>query len=83
MTRSPHRLSVLAQTIDLIKDGIASGDWGKDLPQERQLSETINVSRSTIRRALAEIEALGLIEPGQRGKRRRITVRRAPGRASR
>lgn len=76
MPRSPHRLSVLAQTIDLIKDGIANDVWGRNLPQERQLSESINVSRSTIRRALAEIEALGLIEPGKRGKRRHITASR-------
>ncbi|MGE9290519.1 MAG: GntR family transcriptional regulator, partial [Puniceicoccales bacterium] len=74
MPKSRHRLSVLAQAIDLIKEGILNGNWEGYLPQERLLSEEINVSRSTIRRALAEIEALGLIEPGHRGKRRKITV---------
>lgn len=72
MLKSRHRLSVLAQAIDLIKVGILNQSWVEYLPQERALSEEINVSRSTIRRALKEIEALGLIEPGHRGKRRKI-----------
>ncbi|WPJ96105.1 substrate-binding domain-containing protein [Coraliomargarita algicola] len=72
MSKPSHRLSVLAQTIDLIKGGISNRIWVGYLPQERLLSEEINVSRSTIRRALAEIEALGMIESGHRGKRRKI-----------
>ncbi|MFC4991273.1 substrate-binding domain-containing protein [Rubritalea tangerina] len=69
-----QRLSVLAQTIELIRDGILSGRWKDALPQERLLCEQLNVSRSTLRRALPKIQSLGLIEDGQRGVRRKIIL---------
>ena len=46
---------------------IASGEWveGSKLPSERQLCETLGVSRNTVRVALSKLNALGLIESRQ------------------
>ena len=40
-------------------DGLVSGD---KIPSERELSERLNVGRSSIREALRALELLGLIE---------------------
>lgn len=52
---------------------IESGVWkvGDRLPTEQQLSRTLDVSRATVRRALASLESKGLIE---RRKRAGTTV---------
>lgn len=73
MPEQPQRLSLLAQAIELIRDGIQQGRWLEALPQERLLCEELNISRSTLRRALVEIENMGLIVPGERGVRRKIS----------
>lgn len=72
MPKRAQRLSVLAQTVALLEEGILEGRWAHHLPQERLLCEELGISRSTLRRSLPKIEALGLISPGERGTRRRI-----------
>jgi len=57
------------QVTEQILHAIVTGERpaGSQLPQERQLSEMLGVSRPTIREALAVLEVLGFIEtrPGQ------------------
>src|SRR5215469_10924018 len=48
----------------VLSDGIASGRYrtGESLPGEEALAKMFGVSRVTIRRALADLDAAGLIE---------------------
>ena len=49
---------------DTILDQLQAGQWraGDRLPTERELSSRFNVSRTTVRKALLELKAQGLIE---------------------
>jgi LacI family transcriptional regulator len=58
----PQRLPLAAQTADVIRDGIISGRWLSTLPGERQLSTSLQVSRSTLRTALAMLAKERLIQ---------------------
>lgn len=66
-TIKTNRLYLLVT--EQILHGIATGEHppGSRLPQERQLSEILGVSRPSIREALAVLEVLGAVEtrPGQ------------------
>ena len=54
---------VIEQVKDLVKSGeLKSGD---KLPPERDLSEQLQVSRTSIREALRALEMLGLVETKQ------------------
>ena len=58
-----HPDPMYQQVIDQIKDAIASGDVGPNekLPSVRELSEALNVSAITIKRAYQDLEAEGYI----------------------
>ena len=71
----PKRLSLVAQTVDSLCEGIKNGHWKKQLPGERELCESLQVSRRTLRSALDEIQRKGWIEVSER-QRRRIKSRR-------
>lgn len=49
---------------DTLLDRLQSGHWraGEQLPTERELSTSFKVSRTTVRKALLELKAQGLIE---------------------
>ncbi|PTX97875.1 hypothetical protein DB354_06240 [Opitutus sp. ER46] len=49
------------QVADVLRGEIEAGTWGRSLPGERQLAERLNVSRKTIRRALALLRSAGLV----------------------
>ncbi|NWK53999.1 substrate-binding domain-containing protein [Verrucomicrobiaceae bacterium N1E253] len=68
----PQRVSLLAQTVDSLRSGIAHRQWIDYLPPERVLCEQMKISRSTLRRAIAKIEEEGLVDAGGSGKRRQI-----------
>ena len=72
----PQRLSLAGQIVAYIHGGIAAGRWSEWLPPERRLAETLQVSRPTLRRALAELQREGTIRAA-RGKGNRI-MRRDP-----
>lgn len=64
ITLSPsHPDPMYQQVIDQIKDAIASGDAkpNEKLPSVRELSEALNVSAITIKRAYQDLEAAGYI----------------------
>lgn len=58
---------VYEQVIDQIKEMIVNGTLkkGDKLPSERELSSTLNISRSSIREALRSLEIIGLIQSKQ------------------
>ncbi|QDL94926.1 GntR family transcriptional regulator (plasmid) [Paroceanicella profunda] len=61
------------QLAERLRGRITSGDWpvGERLPPEVELAAALEVSRSTLRQALGELEAAGLV---QRRKRAGTTV---------
>jgi GntR family transcriptional regulator, arabinose operon transcriptional repressor len=62
---SPHSaISLHAQLYSQLRQLIVSGRWagGARLPSESQFSEHLDISRSTVRLALHQAEAEGLIE---------------------
>ena len=79
MSIIPKRVSLLAQSVESLRLGIASGQWEGHLPPERALCEELEISRSTLRRAMLKIEEEGLIDEGRSGKRRNIISKPSVG----
>ncbi len=77
--RTPQRLSLVAQTVQILRENIQHGRWQDHLPGERELAAHLQVSRDTLRAALDELTREGCITSMQR-QRRRITAPKA-GRA--
>jgi DNA-binding LacI/PurR family transcriptional regulator len=71
MDRLPQRTSLVAQTVEVLREAIESGQWPQWLPGELELTRRLQVSRVTLRAALAELERVNLIRGGQ-GRRREI-----------
>jgi len=65
----PKRLSLVAQAVDSLCEGIEKGHWQKFLPGERELCEILQVSRRTLRPALEEVQRKGWIEVSGRKRR--------------
>lgn len=55
-------MSLVAQTVQTLKDGIESSHWRGQLPSERDLCESLQISRRTLRAALVELEITGCIQ---------------------
>ncbi|MDZ4403268.1 substrate-binding domain-containing protein [Prosthecobacter sp.] len=66
----PQRLSLVAQTVESLYEGIRNGHWQKHLPGERELCESLQVSRRTLRPALEELQRKGWLEVSGRQRRR-------------
>lgn len=62
-----HGAPLHRQVYLILRDGIRAGAYGdgKTLPNEESLARSFNVSRATLRRALADLESDGLIERQQ------------------
>lgn len=58
---------VYEKAIEQIKDMIVEGTFkkGDKLPSEREMAESLQISRTSIREALRELEIMGLIESRQ------------------
>ncbi|MBI5768632.1 MAG: substrate-binding domain-containing protein [Verrucomicrobia bacterium] len=61
MRAIPQRHSLVGQTVACLHDAIAAGQWREWLPAERTLCELLQISRSTLRRALAQLQRDGAI----------------------
>ena len=70
----PKRVSLVAQTIQSLRAALASGYWRGTLPGERMLCQTLEVSRPTLRAALAELQREGGLKAAGR-RRRRIVAK--------
>lgn len=57
----PQRQSLVAQTIAFLNAQIETGAWRQWLPSERSLCELLQVSRNTLRLALAQMKKEGRI----------------------
>jgi len=73
----PRRISLVEQVTDLLRRDLRSGRWHQQLPGEHQLSDQLQVSRSTLRAALQVLHKEGLFRGG-RGRRRTIARRSGP-----
>jgi DNA-binding LacI/PurR family transcriptional regulator len=74
-TPLPQRISLVTQTVQSLSHAIREGRWHAFLPGERELCEMLQVSRRTLRVALAELQRQGWLETVAR-HRRRIKTRR-------
>lgn len=70
---------MVAQTADILRQRILSGEWEALLPTEVQLKDRMQVGRNTVRAALAVLTKEGLISEGQSGSRREILKRENKG----
>jgi LacI family transcriptional regulator len=62
MTVLPQRISLVSQTANILLQEIAAGTWHDWLPGERTLCEMLQVSRNTLRAALAQLKKDGGIK---------------------
>jgi GntR family transcriptional regulator, transcriptional repressor for pyruvate dehydrogenase complex len=62
--RAENKKNAVDLTADRLREDILAGRWapGAALPPERELSETLGVSRLTLRSALARLAAEGLVQ---------------------
>jgi LacI family transcriptional regulator len=67
----PQRASLVVQTVTCLQERVAARQWQGWLPSERLLAEELQVSRSTLRRALAHLHATGEIQ-AEHGRGQRI-----------
>jgi DNA-binding LacI/PurR family transcriptional regulator len=63
MPNLPQRQSLASQTADILREGIGKGIWRDKLPGERALCEKYQISRNTLRTALAQLQRDRLIKP--------------------
>ncbi|MEN9631992.1 MAG: hypothetical protein RL077_396 [Verrucomicrobiota bacterium] len=73
----PKRVSLVAQTVHSLRAALAAGYWRETMPGERELCQTLEVSRPTLRAALAELEREGGLKSVAR-TRRRIVAKATP-----
>jgi DNA-binding LacI/PurR family transcriptional regulator len=76
----PQRHSLVGQTVAFLDAQIAGGQWRDWLPPERTLCETLQISRSTLRRALEQMRRDGRVR-SEHGAGNRILRKAKPRRA--
>lgn len=56
--------NITEQVVQYFKDNIASGNWkvGEKIPSENQLTETLGVSRASVRTAIQHLAGVGILE---------------------
>jgi LacI family transcriptional regulator len=74
MQSIPQRYSLVSQAVSILRNSIEQGLWQEWLPGERQLCESLQVSRNTLRAALEQLKREGLID-SRHGAGNRINVR--------
>jgi LacI family transcriptional regulator len=80
--KSPRYSSLSTQVATTLREEIVRGVWIDWLPGERALAETLQVSRETLRTALAQLRHDGHLEPNHASGNRIIRTKRAPRRKS-
>lgn len=75
MPQPPVRTTLHHQLISLLRQGIGDGRWKGELPSEAELGREFQVSRMTLRKALAQLAEEKWIALGGRGCPHRIVRR--------
>jgi DNA-binding LacI/PurR family transcriptional regulator len=78
--KSFHRLSLVDQTAEHLRERVRSGQWSEKLPGVQPLCEELNVSEATMRSALRKLEAEGLLVSGGHCRSRRVAPQPGVGR---
>ncbi len=65
----PQRVSLVMQTVQSLSESIRSGRWRGQLPGERELCDDLQVSRTTMRAALRDMQQQGLLKVTDRRRR--------------
>ena len=75
MKSTTQTANLTRSIVELFKEQFLSGKIkpGDRMPSERELTEQLNVSRTTIREAIIALKVMGLIDV-QQGKRARVTA---------
>jgi len=68
MADLPLRTSLHGQLLKLLREGVVTGRWGETLPPETHLCRDFGVSRTTLRKALAQLARDRLVILGGRGR---------------
>lgn len=55
MSDIPHRFSLVAETVRVLRDGLSSGRWTGYFPGEHELCAELRVSRMTLRVAIEQL----------------------------
>lgn len=58
-----HRFSVVAEIVEALRNDLEAREWTERLPSERVLCERFQVSRPTLRKALASLSREGWVRP--------------------
>ena len=74
----PRRHSLVDQSLAAIKARVTSRLWEQHLPSEESMRSQLNISRVTLRKALALLMAQGWIHSQGKGKPHRITSDNLP-----
>ncbi len=81
--RPIHRISILDQTVEHLREGLRAGRWGGELPGVLRLAAECVVSKDTMRAALRLLEKEGLLSAGRAGGRRKVLAAGGAGPADR
>jgi len=82
MPTLPQRNLLTAQAIAYLSEEIRGGQWGNWLPSERKLAQDLQISRNTVRAALAHLQHEGWVAPEHGAGNRIIAAQRPPGPAA-
>ncbi len=74
-----HRLSLVDQSAEHLREGLRQGRWRGQLPGVIRLAEDLGVSTHTLRAALRVVEAEGLIALSADGRSRHSSPKTASG----
>ncbi len=66
--------SIPQSLADAMEKDIRLGEWLNELPGNRQLAEHYHLSRNSVLKALKILETRGIVQPSEKGKRRKIAL---------